>query len=154
MANIEVFYSKKTDDWRTPSKLYVALMEKGYLDPCPYKSPVNGLMYDFFNAKLFINPPFSKMKEWIDWSIRQYFNNHCEVCLLIPARTDTKYFHELISYSPDIIFIKGRLHYNDSEKNAPFPSLFIRLKYSNPHEYSYYSMDLDKLLYLIKENRL
>ena len=147
-------FSKKSDDWRTPEKLYLALMKKGYLDPCPYKSPINGLLYDFYNAKLFINPPFSNMKEWIDWGIRQYFYNHCEVIFLIPARTDTKYFHELISWSPDIYFIKGRLHYNESEKNAPFPSLFIRLKERNPNSRDYFSVDLDKLVYLINEDKL
>lgn len=153
MADIKVFYSKKTDDWRTPSELYIAFMEKGYIDPCPYKSVVNGLLYDFYNVKIFINPPFSQIKDWIDWSIKQYKNN-CEVCLLIPARTDTKYFHRLLEYNPIIYFIKGRLHYNDSEKNAPFPSLFIRLKYYGVDEQEYNSIDLNKLITLIKENWL
>ena len=119
MANINVFYSKKSDDWRTPEKLYNALMEKGYIDPCPYKAKENGLEKEYPPlSKLFINPPFSKMKEWIEYGIHQYFYNHCEVCFLIPARTDTKYFHELIRYHPDIFFIKGRLHYNESEKKT------------------------------------
>ena len=154
MKNIKVMFSRESDDWKTPTELYLTLMDKGYLDPCPYKSPVNGLLYDFFNTKLFINPPFSDIKNWVKWGIKQYWINYCEVCFLIPSRTDTKYFHELLEYSPDIIFIEGRLHYNDSEKNAPFPSLFIRLKHSNPHEYDYYSMDLSKLIHCLKENLL
>ena len=117
MADIKVFYSKKTDDWKTPEKLYKVLMEKGYLDPCPYQSKEDGLKKDYpVGSKLFINPPFSKMSDWIKYGIEQYRVNHCEVCFLIPARTDTKYFHELLEYNPIIYFIKGRLHYNESQK--------------------------------------
>jgi site-specific DNA-methyltransferase (adenine-specific) len=151
--NIKVFYSKKTDDWRTPENLYNALMDRGYLDPCPYQAKENGLWKDYpVGSKIFINPPFSNMKEWIDYGIHLYFINHCEVCFLIPARTDTKYFHKLISFSPDIFFIKGRLHYNESQKNAPFTSLFIRLKYFGIDEQEYNSVDLEQLIEIIKEN--
>lgn len=94
------------------------------------------------------------MFEWINYGIRQYFINHCEVIFLIPARTDTKYFHELLEYSPDIYFIKGRLHYNDSKNGAPFPSVLLRLFYQNPRDQETYSTDLEKLIYLIKENKL
>ena len=46
--------------------------------------------------------------------------------LLIPARTDTKYFREMVDYGCDIAFITGRLHFNDSN-SAPFPSCLISL---------------------------
>lgn len=94
------------------------------------------------------------MNDWINYGIRQHWYNHCEVLFLIPARTDTKYFHELLSYSPDIYFIKGRLHYNDSKTGAPFPSILLRLFYENPRERNYYHMDLDYMIYLIKIDKL
>ena len=46
--------------------------------------------------------------------------------LLIPARTDTKYFRKLVDYGVDIMFITGRLHFNGSN-SAPFPSCYIKL---------------------------
>lgn len=155
MADIKVMFSKKTDDWKTPTPLYNILMKKGYIDPCPYQATEDGLKKNYYFENLFINPPFSKMKDWVNWGIRQYFINHCEVLFLIPARTDTKYFHELISWSPEICFIKGRLHYNDSEKNAPFPSLLIKLGYKlGDDRRSYIQLELDSIVYLIKENKL
>lgn len=155
MANINVMFSKNTDDWKTPTALYEIMMEKGYLDPCPYQSKENGLEKDFIAKKLFINPPFSTMKDWVKYGIKQYYVNHCEVIYLIPARTDTKYFHELLYYHPEIIFIKGRLHYNDSKTGAPFPSLLIRLTYKRQHSFTdYYSLDLERIIYLIKDNKL
>lgn len=43
MADIKVMFSKNTDDWKTPSELYEVLMKKGWLDPCPYQSKIDGL---------------------------------------------------------------------------------------------------------------
>lgn len=51
--NIEVFYSKKTDDWKTPSELYKVLMDKGYIDPCPYQAKEDGLKKQYFAKKTF-----------------------------------------------------------------------------------------------------
>ena len=48
--------------------------------------------------------------------------------LLIPARTDTVYFHKLLEFKPEIVFIKGRLRFNDSKLSAPFPSILVILE--------------------------
>ena len=148
--NLEVMYSKKSDDWKTPAELYNALSNSGYLDPCPYQAKEDGLIKNYHGNKLFINPPFSKMIDWVQYAIFQRYIWDNKVALLIPARTDTKYFHKLLEYTPSIYFIKGRLHYNESEKNAPFPSLFIVLDGKN----RYYSITLEKLIELIKENKI
>lgn len=51
---------------------------------------------------------------------------------LIPARTDTKYFHHLMQLHADIElnFIKGRLKFGESNTSAPFPSVLIKFKYN------------------------
>lgn len=43
--------------------------------------------------------------------------------MLIHARTDTKWFHEWVYGKADLYFVRGRLHFNGSKWNAPFPSL-------------------------------
>ena len=43
--------------------------------------------------------------------------------MLIHARTDTKWFHDWVYGKSDLRFIRGRLHFNGSKWNAPFPSL-------------------------------
>lgn len=75
--------------------------------------------------KNFVNPPYSKIKEFVDKSIEEHKKGK-EVILLIPARTDTKYFRKLVDYGCTIIFITGRLHFNESN-SAPFPSCVIFL---------------------------
>lgn len=51
------------------------------------------------------------------------------VYMLIPSRTDTKYFHKMINSNLDmgIYFFEGRLHFNESKGAAPFPSCLIKL---------------------------
>lgn len=117
-----------SDHWSTPAKLYDRFISQDYIDPCPLHCEWNGLLIDHFNKKLFINPPYSDLKSWIDYTIKQY-KNDCEIVLLIPARTDTSYFHKLIeSCDCRIVFIRGRLKFGNSKLGAPFPSLLIYVK--------------------------
>lgn len=45
--------------------------------------------------------------------------------MLIPARTDTKAFHEYINHQAEIRFIRGRLRFGGSKNSAPFPSMLV-----------------------------
>ena len=48
--------------------------------------------------------------------------------LLIPSRTETKYFHLLMAHNAKLLFFKGRLHFNESKNSAPFPSVLVVLE--------------------------
>lgn len=120
---IEACLSHQSDDWKTPTWLYNEFMKLNYIDCFKYKSEKNKLNNYYYGKKLFINPPFSKMNEITKWLCDQIENENT-IALLIPARTDTIYFHNLLKYQPMIIFIKGHLKYNDS-KSAPFPTILM-----------------------------
>lgn len=51
------------------------------------------------------------------------------IVLLIPARTDTQYFHDYIYGKAQVRFVRGRLKFTDDEGNvadsAPFPSMVV-----------------------------
>lgn len=47
------------------------------------------------------------------------------VVMLIPARTDTRYFHDYIYGKAEIRFVKGRLKFGDGKSPAPFPSMVV-----------------------------
>ena len=47
------------------------------------------------------------------------------VVMLIPARTDTKYFHDFIYRKAEIRFIRGRLKFGNAKTAAPFPSMVV-----------------------------
>ena len=48
--------------------------------------------------------------------------------MLIPSRTDTKWFHDFIYNKAEIRFLKGRLKFGDSKNSAPFPSMVVIYK--------------------------
>lgn len=50
--------------------------------------------------------------------------------MLLPARTDTKWFHDYIYNNPraEVRFVKGRLRFNDGKIDAPFPSMVVVLR--------------------------
>lgn len=133
----------QTDHWATPKKLYNWYMKRGYIDPCPLHCKEDNLNVIYEGKKIFINPPYSQISKWVD-----FIENNLPYCslihLLIPARTDTKYFHELLKLHPHIIFIKGRLHFNDAG-SAPFPSIIMIFKHCSEPFYSKMTLeDLQK----------
>lgn len=45
--------------------------------------------------------------------------------MLIPARTDTRAFHDYIYHQAEIRFIRGRIKFGDAKASAPFPSMLV-----------------------------
>ena len=121
---IKVWYSRESDNWATPSALYAKMMKLNYFDPCPLFSKVDGLEIEW-KQKNFVNPPYSKLKEWIIKAIEEHKKNK-EVIMLIPARTDTQAFKLLYEYGCHFVFITGRLKFND-KGTAPFPSVLVNI---------------------------
>ena len=118
---------KYSNDWSTPSFIYNKYMKNGYIDPNPLHSIIDPNTYDN-NNKLFINPPYSNIKDFVKMAIRLHKKHNKDIHLLVPSRTDTKWFHELLDYGIEIEFIKGRLKFGESKQSAPFPSMIIKLK--------------------------
>lgn len=79
---------------------------------------------------VFCNPPYGR--EIGKWVKKASEAKGGIVVILIPARTDTKYFHEYIYNKPnvEIRFLKGRLKFGGSKNSAPFPSMVVIF---NPH---------------------
>ena len=57
------------------------------------------------------------------------------VVMLIPARTDTSYFHDYIYHKAELRFIRGRLHFNEAPQGAPFPSMVVVYNNSKKREW-------------------
>ena len=84
-----------------------------------------------------MNPPYGKeISKWIRKASEQ--KDGLVVCL-IPARTDTKYFHEYLYNKPNVElrFIKGRLKFGGKQKgsgSAPFPSLVAIINHTDENK--------------------
>lgn len=126
MGNLKACFSHKSDHWKTPSDIYNSFINVGFIDPCPFHADFDGLKRVYDNKSIFCNPPYSQISIWVDYLLDLFDNHGCDFVLLVPARTDTKWFHKLLARREfDIKFYKGRLHFNDSKQGAPFPSILI-----------------------------
>ena len=131
----ETLFSSASDNWGTPQEFFDGLnAEFGFtLDPCAdelnhkcekyFTKKQNGLLQDWGNETVFCNPPYGReIGEWIRKAISAA-ENGATVVMLIHARTDTKWFHELVFPYAEIRFVKGRLKFGNSGNSAPFPSM-------------------------------
>ena len=75
--------------------------------------------------RVFCNPPYSQISKWVEKAFYESKTDNTVIVLLIPSRTDTRYFHDYIYNRAEIRFIKGRLKFGESINSAPFPSMVV-----------------------------
>lgn len=135
----------KTVEWGTPQGLFDKLDAEFHftLDPCAthenakcvkhYTKKENGLIQSWANERVFMNCPYGDViKKWTEKAYAEthsYFGNYAEIVVgLLPARTDTRWFHEYIYHKAEIRFLKGRLKFEaDGMPQGPstFPSMIV-----------------------------
>ena len=134
-----VLFSSANEVWATPQDLFDELnTEFNFnLDPCAlpenakckkYFTPAdNGLAQCWGGYRVFCNPPYGRqLYSWVKKCYDESKKPDTTVVMLIPARTDTRYFHEFIYHkAKEIRFIKGRLKFGDAKNSAPFPSMIV-----------------------------
>jgi phage N-6-adenine-methyltransferase len=118
--NTKLMFSSQTDDWSTPKDFFDEL-DKEFnfnLDPCAsdenhkcdryFTKDVDGLSKDW-SGNVFVNPPYGReIGLWVKKSYESFISGKCNyVVMLIPARTDTKWFHDYIYHTAEIRFVKG-----------------------------------------------
>jgi phage N-6-adenine-methyltransferase len=141
--NTDLMFSSKVDSWSTPRLLFENLNKQFNfsLDVCAldenakcekyYTPEIDGLSQDW-EGVCWMNPPYGReITSWISKAYNEaVINGNCTVVALLPARTDTKWFHNYIYLKKgvDIQFIKGRLHFGDGKNPAPFPSMLVTFR--------------------------
>jgi len=125
MLNKGLFTSLRPD-WKTPKALYAELnAEFGFnFDPCPSQHTFDGLTVEWGRSN-FCNPPYGRdIGNWLHKGFSEWQKGKT-VVFLIPSRTDTKWWHEVVMKATEIRFIKGRLKFDDQPNPAPFPSAVV-----------------------------
>ena len=138
MINKGLFTSDK-QDWETPQDLYDKLDgEFNFtLDPCAshenhkckkyYTIEDDGLSKSWLGETVFMNPPYGReIGDWVKKAYSESRSGKATVVGLLPARTDTKWFHNYCYlYDVEIRFLKGRIKFSGSKNSAPFPSMVV-----------------------------
>lgn len=147
-----VMFSKATDEWETPQAFYRELDAEFSFDVDVAASPYNRKCGFYFTAAdnalgrswskpgnlewinpvtCWMNPPYSRCREFIAKAKAESLKG-CTVVCLVPARTDTRWWHEYVYFGDglywpgvEVRFIKGRLKFGNSTNSAPFPSVVV-----------------------------
>lgn len=134
--NTDLFFSSQTDLWATPQDFFDALNEEFNftLDVCAlpenakcerYYTPEDDGLVQPWTGTVWCNPPYGKgVEKWI----AKAAESNTLVVMLLPVRTDTRWFHKYINGKAEIRFVKGRLKFGDAKNSAPFASMVVIFK--------------------------
>ena len=134
-AQRHVLMSSKSTEWETPQAFFDTLnaIFEFNLDVCATKENAKCSRYFTLNddgltqtwaGTCWMNPPYNRqIKKWVKKAYESALDGSTIVCLL-PARTDTKWWHTYCERAR-YLFISGRLKFNKSLYNAPFPSAVV-----------------------------
>lgn len=132
---MDVHFSSKKQDYTTPDFLFQALDAEFRItvDVCAtpenakckkyYCPEDNGLIQPWAPEVCFCNPPYRQTGKWIEKAFLEVLRG-ATVILLVPARTDTIYWHKWAWYF-EIRFFNGRLKFGNEPNSAPFPSAVL-----------------------------
>lgn len=140
----KVHYSSKTALWSTPQWL-IDLVKDEFsiaLDVCAL--PSDAKCRRFITPKqdglktpwrtrvgecAWMNPPYVRyvIDKWVERAKLAVYQYHWTdyVVALLPARTDTVWWHKHVADQGEIRFIKGRLKFGGAKTSAPFPSALV-----------------------------
>ena len=132
-------FTSASDEWATPQEFFDRLNEWGLftLDPCAtpanakcakfFSPEMDGLAQDWGGERVFCNPPYGRaISAWVRKCANEAQKPNTIVVALLPARVDTKWFHDYIyRKARHVHFIKGRLKFGGSKNAAPFPSMVV-----------------------------
>lgn len=134
--NTTAMFSSATDMWETPISFFKELDQEFHftLDVCAvsenakcsaFFSPEQNGLAQKWTGVCWCNPPYGrKIGHWV----KKAAEADCTVVMLLPARTDTAWFHDYIFGTAEIRFIRGRLKFGNSKNNAPFSSMVVIFK--------------------------
>lgn len=137
--NTELMFSSATDNWATPQDFFDRLNKefRFELDVCASESNAkcqrfftkeqNGLTQDW-RGVCWMNPPYGRgIGEWMRKAYESARTNGATVVCLVPARTDTKWWHDYAAKG-EVFFVPGRLKFGDAKHSAPFPCAVVTFR--------------------------
>lgn len=131
-------FSSNTSNWETPQDFFDRLdaLYHFTLDAAAtpenakcsryFTAADNGLAQSWGGETVWCNPPYGReIQKWVRKGYEEAKKPGTVVVMLLPARTDTAWFHEYCRRG-DVVFLRGRLKYSGHKFNAPFPNMIVK----------------------------
>lgn len=128
-------------DWETPIDLFEMLNSEFHFDFDLSASKENTKCRKFFskeddalskdwNGVCWLNPPYgsnsiNSLKNWVRKSFEETRKEGCVVVMLIPARTNTEWWHRYCMKAKEVRLIKGRPKFKGNIHGLPQPLAII-----------------------------
>ena len=123
------FFDKLNDEFHFD--IDVCANETNHKCDTYYTKEQNGLAQEW-KGICWCNPPYGReIGKWVEKAYRSAMTGDALVVMLLPARTDTRWFHDYIYDKAQIRFVRGRLKFGDSKNSAPFPSMIVVFRKEN-----------------------
>lgn len=127
----KAMFTSKTNEWATPQAFFDELNKEFNftLDPCAtpqnakcaryFTKEIDGLSQSWRGEIVFCNPPYGRdLSKWVAKAYTETLSGEATlVVMLIPARTDTSYFHDYIYKNTKCDLFAGG--YTSTKANAP-----------------------------------
>ena len=136
--NTKVLFSSKEEKWATPQDFFDKLNDEFHFTLDAAASPDNAKCANYFTEEqdglvqswgghtVWCNPPYCrKTGLWVKKAYEEHQRTGSTVVMLLPSRTDVRWFHDYILGKAEIRFIKGRLKFGGNKNSAPFPSIVV-----------------------------
>jgi site-specific DNA-methyltransferase (adenine-specific) len=128
----------KSHEWETPPDLFrqldnefrfaldVAASRTNALCPAYITKDRDALSRSWNGwGAVWCNPPYGReIGRWVQKAFEEA-QKGCTVVMLIPARTETTYWHDYVMHAAEIRFMRGRLRFSGALIDAPFPSAVV-----------------------------
>lgn len=136
MNKTKGMFTSTTDLWETPQAFFDQLNAEFCfsLDACAlpwnakcerYYTPEQDGLSQPWTGVVWCNPPYGrKIGKWVEKAVASV-SEGATVVMLLPARTDTQWFHRYIYHQAEIRFVPGRLKFGGAKWNAPFPCMVV-----------------------------
>jgi site-specific DNA-methyltransferase (adenine-specific) len=133
----DVLTSSESDEYGTPFWLFNQRHALYWftLDPCAsavnaklpkfYTKEDDGLSKSWAGEKVFVNPPYSDIRNWMAKCLSEYTEHNILIECLVPNRSDTRWFHESVAGYATILPIQGRIKFDGGAASATFPSILV-----------------------------
>ena len=135
----KVHFSSRKKDWATPWEFFRhwnLLQGPFTLDVCAtaenakcerYFSPEEDGLTQEWNGICWMNPPYGRViGQWLGKAVAEVRERRARrVVCLVPARTDTAWWHDFVLPRGAATFIRGRIRFEGAEHSAPFPSAVV-----------------------------
>ena len=141
MANFDGKFDSSKQDWETPDEMFAKLDAVFHFDFDLAASKENTKCASFFSIDdnalervwhgvCWLNPPYggngnNKLEKWVRKAHGEGKRPDCSIVMLVPARTNTNWWHDCCMDSAEIILIRGRPKFGDAKHGLPQPLALV-----------------------------